>query len=240
MNPADRIKHGLLIVLVLASLAGLVMAEREHKARQRAEAAEAADAQAIHANAQKIEVRDAADDTQRRQAYADAARINNSQQAALAIRRIVPAPKPKAGEVATLQPEAVAVKPADLSAEAKAKLPDAPSYVVTTERESIAEAQQLTQCQADRLSLEVCHNDKTDLEDSLEKSEDARKKLNAALNGGTFFQRLQSGAKHSACGAAGTAVGLGVAQHTSAGQAAIGGAVAWLSCELVHIHRKGK
>lgn len=165
-------------ILVLASLAligfGCYEWLQEHDARMKSDAvAETAK--------QNVADRDKHDGAQQAQAKKDAAAITTAPQAIKVITQYVPVPVNPSHP--NMEP-AVVVQPSDLSEQVKQILPDAPSYIVETDKLAEATAQKLTICSANTQSLLTCQSDKKDMQSTI----DAQA---ITIKGGTFWTRVK-------------------------------------------------
>lgn len=206
-------------VLVLALVA--IMATHEHDLRVRADA--------------RIAARDADDAQNQKSAAREAAAITGTPQAVQTIIRYVPMPsaplaavpmKSSAPNSATSPapapapevPQVVEVRKSDFSPEAQQQIPDAPSYAVLTEDQSVAVARQLVQCKADQASLQTCRQDKADLQ--------------TVVKGGTFWRRLGRKAKCLAVSGGASALGAWADKQQPARGAMLGATAGGVACEI--------
>jgi len=229
-------KQGLISVGIAALSLSAITIEIVHERELRIKAEVTAEdgAKIIAANKQAMDERDKADAAQQQSAKIAAAAVATAPQAAKIIMQLVPVPATSGAAASTLPQAVVAQKP-DLSAQVQAQLPNAASYVVTTQDQAVATAKKLIQCEADSTSLTACRLDKTTLTDSLKTETDVAASWETAAKGGTFWHRVGTGLKHATCGGSGGATGIGVTgmKGSTPTDGLIAGGSVFLGCEAV-------
>lgn len=190
------------VILLGASFAGFEML-RAHDANLVASTQQkAADAQRA-ADDKAISDRDALLQTYQKQIIAQQAAIKTSSQAVQVIEHYVPAP-------ASQQP--VVVQKADLTPAEQAKLPDSPSYVVTTQEQAIDTAKSLLQCDANTKSLTTCQANLVDTQNKVVLAEKQSQTWENAAKGGSKWARIWTATKYGLIGGA-IGVGVGYVAH---------------------------
>lgn len=129
--------------------------------------------------------------------------VKTSTQAVQVIEHYVPMP-------AAQQP--VIVQKADLTPIEQAKLPDAPSYVITTQDQAIDTAKVLLQCDADTKSMSTCKADLKDTQAKESLAEQDAAMWQKSAKGGSKWARIWNATKYGLIGGA-IGVGVGYVAH---------------------------
>jgi hypothetical protein len=207
-------------IAVLAAVVALGGYEwvQEHDARLKAEASAAAQQKSIDAaksdsaaKDQQIKDRDAVSARQQDLIARQADAIKSTAQAVAEIQKFqaaAGAAKPGNAAAQPFGPVTVAQR-SDLTPEQQAKLPDAPSYSVFTQAQSIQLAQAQLACSAAQVALGTCQKDLIDANGKLADAQIAlkqtvaqRDEYHTALKGGTWLHRTVTAAKWIVIGGA--------------------------------------
>ncbi len=205
MNIEQKIIVALSILILLgASLAGYEMV-KAHITEVVATVQQRANDVAKAVDDKNIAMRDARQAEYTKAISAQQARVRTSAQAVTIIDHYVPPATPQAGPVV--------IAKADMPAAIEAKLPDAPSYVVTTQDQSIGIGKKLLQGDADASALATCQLDLTDTRDKVIRSEQDAATWERAAKGGSKWTRIKSAGKYLVIGAATGAAAAYVVTH---------------------------
>lgn len=228
MNTERKVIVGLVtLILVVGSFAGVEIL-RAHDADLVASTKQKVDDDAKATLNKAIADRDGALKAFQDQIAAQQNAVRTTPQAVQVIEHYVPSP---AGQ----QP--VVVQKSDLTPAEKAKLPDAPSYVVLTQDQAVANAKSLLQCDADQKGLQACRADLVDTQKKEAVAEQDAAMWEKTAKGGSRWQRLRSGAWHAGCGAAAGTVGAVEGNRNGAQVGAVSGAATFVGCEVVNLFR---
>lgn len=197
----------LVLAIVIAAGVGFagMQAVKAHDAALVATTQQQADAALKAEKAKGIADRDAMQASYEQRIAAQQAAVKTSAQAVQVIDHYVTTPE-------AAQP--VVVQKEQLTQAEQAKLPDAPSYVVTTQQQSIDTAKKLLQCDADGSALSVCRSDLADTKTQYSIVSKEAATWEDAAKGGSKWTRIWNAAKYGAVGVAiGVGVGVGYAAH---------------------------
>jgi len=232
--------------LIAAIVAGVlafcgVEWRQDHEARAQAESKIAAlqpavDAAKSDSAAKQKQIDDNNAKSAAREAAIDrqSAQIYTTLQALAVINRNQPQAQPGAPSTA-----GVSAQKSDLSAAVQKELPDAPSYSIFTQDQTVAIAKGQESCAKTQDALGNCQTNlalqagqlgdaKTALAGTTKQRDDAQ----AALKGGTFFQRVRHAGECLLTSSVGAAAGAALDKKHPGSGAAIGGAAGAATCSV--------
>lgn len=212
------------LALIVAGIFYGNMVLKDHDAKTRAEATDAS-TKAAQAQADKaIADRDALLKQYQASIAQQEGNVKTAGQAVQVIEHYIPSPQ-----------QAVVVQKADLTPQEQAKLPDAPSYVVTTQQQAVDTAKTLLQCDATGKALDTCKADLDDTGTKLTAETQDAAVWRLAAKGGTKWQRFRAGLGHALCGGVGVGAGTITGQKSSQQTGLIVGGGTFVACELLQL-----